>query len=86
MITAAGAFQGIATPELLGFHPLYLALAIGCGSKPIMWMNDSGFWIVTQMSGMTGPEGLRTLTPQLLVMGVVGLIATMVGAWLFPLM
>ena len=86
MITAAGAFQGIATPELLGFHPLDLARAIGCGSKPIMWMNDSGFWIVTQMSGMTGPEGLRTLTPQLLVMGVVGLIATMVGAWLFPLM
>jgi GntP family gluconate:H+ symporter len=86
MITAAAAFQGLATPELLGFHPVYLALAIGCGSKPIMWMNDSGFWIITQMSGMTGPEGLRTLTPQLLVMGIAGLGAVMFGAWLFPLL
>ena len=86
MITAAAAFQGMASAELLGFHPLYLALAIGCGSKPIMWMNDSGFWIITQMSGMTGPEGLRTLTPQLLIMGLVGLAATMAGAWLVPLL
>lgn len=85
MITAAGAFQGLATAAQLGFHPLYLALAIGCGSKPIMWMNDSGFWIITQMSGMTAREGLRTLTPQLLIMGIVGLLATMIGAALWPL-
>ena len=26
------------------YPPVYLALAIGCGAKPIPWMNDSGFW------------------------------------------
>ena len=34
----------------------------------------------------SAPEGLRTLTPQLLIMGLVGLAATMAGAWLFPLL
>ena len=86
MITAAAAFRGMAVPGHLAFNPVYLALAIGCGSKPIMWMNDSGFWIISQMSGMTGPEGLRTLTPQLLVMGLAGLATVILGAWAFPLL
>ena len=85
MITAAGAFAGIAGAAQLGFHPLYLALVIGCGSKPIWWMNDSGFWVVSQMSGMTEQEGLKTLTPTLLIMGTVGLVVVLIGAALFPL-
>jgi GntP family gluconate:H+ symporter len=85
MITAAGAFAGIAAPAQLGFHPLYLALVIGCGSKPFWWMNDSGFWVVTKMSGLTEKEGLRVLTPISAAMGIVGLIITMIGAKLFPL-
>jgi len=85
MITAAGAFAGVAHAEMLGFNPVYLALAIGCGSKPIWWMNDSGFWVVSQMSGMTEAEGLKTLTPLLVIMGVVGLLCTMALAALFPL-
>ncbi|MDA2924376.1 GntP family permease [Acidobacteria bacterium AH-259-L09] len=85
MITAAGIFAGMADPVQLGFHPLYLALAVGCGSKPIWWMNDSGFWVVSQMSGMTERESLKTLTPFSVLMGVMGLIVIMIGAALFPL-
>ena len=85
MITAAGAFSGLATAGVLSFHPVYLAMAIGCGSKPIWWMNDSGFWVVTQMSEMPEKLALKTLTPMSCIMGVVGLIATMIGAWLWPL-
>jgi GntP family gluconate:H+ symporter len=85
MITASGAFAGIATAEQLGFHPLYLALVIGCGSKPIWWMNDSGFWVVSQMSGMTESESLKALTPSSALAGVVGLIVIMIGAAIFPL-
>ncbi|MCA9019940.1 MAG: GntP family permease, partial [Planctomycetaceae bacterium] len=44
MITTVGILGGITESATLGFHPVYLALAIGCGSKPISWMNDSGFW------------------------------------------
>jgi len=85
MLTAAGAFSGIATVEQLGFHPVYLALVIGCGSKLIMWMNDSGFWVITKMSGMTEKEGLKALVPLNVIMGVIGLLVTMLGAKLFPL-
>jgi GntP family gluconate:H+ symporter len=85
MITASGIVSGFATSGQLAFHPMYLALAIGCGSKPIWWMNDSGFWVVTKMSGMTEQESLRTLTPMSVTMGVTGLVVTMTGAWLLPL-
>ena len=69
----------------LGFHPVYLALAIGCGSKLIPWMNDAGFWIIGQASGMTEAETLKTASIMMCIMGIVGLAATMAGAWLFPL-
>ncbi|MEY4166222.1 MAG: GntP family permease [Blastocatellia bacterium] len=85
MITTAGAFSAMARPEILGFHPVYLAMAIGCGSKPVSWLNDSAFWIMTRMSGMTEREGLKTISPLMLVMGVVGIVVTMIMARLFPL-
>lgn len=85
MITAAGAFSGMARPELLGFHPVYLAMAIGCGSKPVSWLNDSAFWIMTRMSGMTEKEGLQTISPLMLVMGLTGIVVTMLLAWLVPM-
>ncbi len=83
MITAGSILAGI--PEL-PFHRVYLALAIGCGSKPFSWMNDSGFWVICKMSGMTEGETLKTLSPMTAAMGVVGLIVTMIGAVLFPMM
>ncbi len=85
MITSAGAFAGIASAAQLGFHPLYLALAIGCGSKPLWWMNDSAFWIITKMSGMSEEKGLLVLTPILSIMGCTGLVVVLILAALFPL-
>ena len=85
MITAVGIFAPIAAVGGLAFHPLYLALAIGCGSKPYPWMNDSGFWIISTMSGFTGEETLKTASVVISLMGVVGLGVTLLGAWLFPL-
>jgi len=85
MITAVSVLDQFAAPGVLNFHPVYLALAIGCGSKPVAWMADSGFWVICKMSGMTEAEGLQTVTPLSIVMGVAGLIATMAGALLLPM-
>jgi gluconate:H+ symporter, GntP family len=85
MITSVGVLSGMATPEALGFHPLWLALAIGCGSKMIPWMNDSGFWVITKMSGFTEKECLTTFSPMVTLMGIVGLLVVMLLAKLFPL-
>lgn len=84
MITAIGILSGLADASTLGFHPVYLALVIGCGSKVFPWMNDSGFWIITQMSGMEKQETFRYFTILLAVMGCTGLVVIMILARLFP--
>ena len=84
MITAipiAKAFLDAGSP----IAAVYFAVAIGCGSKPIPWMNDGGFWVVAKMSGMTEKQTLRTMTPMMSLQGVAGLILTMLAAWLVPL-
>jgi GntP family gluconate:H+ symporter len=57
----------------LGYHPIYLVMAIGCGSKIGSWMNDSGFWVVSKMGGLTEGETLRSWTITLVLMGLAGL-------------
>ncbi|MBT3383989.1 MAG: GntP family permease [Prolixibacteraceae bacterium] len=84
MITAVGILSGFSDPATLGFHPVYLALVIGCGSKVIPWMNDSGFWIISKMSGFTERETLKTFSVMLTIMGFTGLIVVMVLAKFFP--
>lgn len=81
MITAAGVLQ---VQGSLPFHPVYLAMAIGAGSKPVSWMTDSAFWVITRMSGMTEAEGLRTISPMSIAMGFSALAFTMIFAYLFP--
>lgn len=39
-------------------------------------MNDSGFWVVAKMGGLTEQEALRVLTPMSVVNGTIGLMAT----------
>ena len=85
LITASGILSGMAHNAQLTFHPVYLGLAIGCGSKLVPWMNDAGFWIICKLSNLTEKEALKTISPLLVVMGITGLIIIMIGAQLFPL-
>ncbi len=85
MITTVGIFGGMAASGDLAFHPLYLALAIGCGSKPFPWMNDSGFWIIGRMSGMREKETFRYFSFMISLMGLAGLLVIMIAAFLMPL-
>lgn len=84
MVTAIGIISGAASAGL-SFHPVYLALAIGCGSKIFAWMNDSAFWIITKMSGMEVNETIRHFSTLLLVMAIAGLIAIMILSKFLPL-
>jgi GntP family gluconate:H+ symporter len=85
MMTAVAVVQDLYVPSALDYHPVYLALAIGCGSKPFAWMNDSGFWVITRMSGLTEAEALRTVTPMSAIMGFTGLGVLLVAVNVFPL-
>lgn len=85
MITAAAMLAGIASPETLGFHPVYLATAIGGGSLVGSWMNDSGFWIFAKMGGLTEVEALKSWTPLLSCVGVAALLSSLALAVVLPL-
>lgn len=85
MITVSAIMAPIVQDTPPGFHPVYVACAIGSGSMVGSWMNDSGFWVYKQMSGLTETEALQTWTPLLAVMGVVGYVVTQIAAILVPL-
>jgi GntP family gluconate:H+ symporter len=44
-ITANGMLATMLDGQTLGYHPVYLASAVGYGSLVGAWMNNSGFWL-----------------------------------------
>ena len=85
MITAAPIAKAFIESGSAHVHPVYFAIAIGCGSKPVAWMNDAGFWIISRASGLTERETLRTVTPMMALQGFAGLALTMLCAWVWPM-
>ena len=66
-------------------HPLYLFLAIGFGATGFSWMNDSGFWVVSRLSGFTEKETLKTWTLLLSIIAITGITMTMILSTVMPL-
>jgi H+/gluconate symporter-like permease len=86
MITTSAMMAALgSSPEVLGCHPVYLALAIGCGSMCGSWMNDSGFWVYAKMGGFTEKETLQSWTLMLILIGTSGTLVTIILSVLFPL-
>lgn len=85
MITAGGMVGPLAMGAELSYSALYLALAIGCGSKPISWANDSGFWLIGRMTGMTPIETFKSVSVMMILMSLAGLALLFAGAVFFPL-
>lgn len=85
MIIGSGMIAGIAGGQSLGYHPVYLATAVGSGSLMGSWMNDSGFWVFTKMGGLTESESLRSWTLLLAVLSVCGLGFTVLFSRLLPM-
>jgi GntP family gluconate:H+ symporter len=74
-----------ATNPPLPFNAMYVFLAIGFGSFGLSWMNDSGFWVVSKLGGLTERETLKSWTVLLLALSVAGLIFTLIASRLLPL-
>jgi H+/gluconate symporter-like permease len=85
MITASAMLAAMIDPSTLAFHPVYLATAVGGGSLMGSWMNDSGFWIFSKMSGLTEIESLKSWTPLLLILGTVTLVVTLILSIVLPM-
>ena len=86
MITVSAMMAALGlTQEQLGFNLVYICTAIGAGSCIGSWMNDSGFWIVAKMSGLSETEALKTWTPLLAMLGIISLVMTILLSFVLPL-
>lgn len=85
MIVTSAMFAAMLHDAAIGFHPVYVATAIGSGSLVGSWMNDSGFWIFAKMGGLSELQTLQTWTPLLAVIGVVAMAMTVLLAMTLPL-
>ena len=85
MLTTAAMMIGVTQGADLPYHPMYLFLAIGFGALGFSWMNDSGFRVISRLSGMTERETLRTWTVLAFAMPFAGLLETLLLARVLPL-
>lgn len=86
IITTAGIMYAIiGTGADLPYHPVYVLMAIGFGGIFIEWMNDSGFWVVAKMSGLTEQETLKSFSVVLAVASIVGITQLILLSYLIPL-
>ena len=68
-----------------GANPVYLMMAIGFGGMIAPWYNDSGFWIISEVGGITQMETFKTYSTVATVMSVSGLLTVFVLQLLVPL-
>lgn len=90
MLTSSAMVYPMIDPTVAGnaplpYHPLYIFVAIGFGALSSSWMNDSGFWVVNRLSGMTEAETLKSWTVMLTAIAVAGLLVTLVLSAALPL-
>ncbi len=85
VITASAILAPMVSAAPPPFHPVWVGMAVCSGSMAGSWMNDSGFWVFTTMSGLTEVEALKSRTIVSIVLGVAAFAATVLGAWLVPL-
>lgn len=74
-----------ATNAVLPYHSMYVFLAIGFGSFGWSWMNDSGFWVVSKLGGLTEAETIKSWSVLVTVVSIIGLVVTFTLSRLIPL-
>ncbi len=85
MLTTSAMIAPMLGTESLGYHHVYIYLAIGYGAMTCSWMNDSGFWVVSRLSGMTQRETLKTWSVLSICLAFSGLVVTLIASKLLPL-
>ena len=69
----------------LSCHPVYLAIAALAGGNFIGHVNDSGFWVVTNLSGFSVTGGFKTYTFNTVTLAGMAFILAMLGAKFLPM-
>jgi H+/gluconate symporter-like permease len=83
-ITTMTIMAGAGLAASAGLHPIWIALAALAGGISIGHVNDSGFWVTTNLSGLTVTGGLKMYTLSVFLISAIVLIFTLVGSALMP--
>ncbi|WP_157148930.1 GntP family permease [Brachyspira pilosicoli] len=67
-------------PAEIGIHPVWLAIICLSGSLSMGHVNDSGFWVSTNIAGFSITGGLKTYTLGNAIVAVLAAIISIVGA------
>jgi GntP family gluconate:H+ symporter len=78
-ITVASELLAPVLASATGTNRELAIVAIGCGSLFLSHLNDSGFWIVKECLGLSIGETLRTWTITETIIGIVGLLLTLLA-------
>jgi Gnt-I system low-affinity gluconate transporter len=79
MITAAGLIAPIlATMSLSDPQLALITIAIAAGASGLSYVNDSGFWLVSRLFGISEKETLATWTVSTTLIAVTGLTCTLI--------
>jgi GntP family gluconate:H+ symporter len=85
MLTTTAIVYPLMADGSLPFHPIYIFLSTGFGAMGVSWMNDSGFWIVSKLTGFTERETLASWTVLLAAISLIGFITTLALSAVLPL-
>ena len=69
----------------LTVNPVYMLMAVGCGGMIAPWYNDSGFWIISEVAGITQAETFKTYSASATIMSISGLLVVLVMSTILPL-
>lgn len=72
-----------AVPAAVGVHPVWMAIACLSGSLSCGHVNDSGFWVSTNLSGFSITGGLKTYTLGNAFVAVFAMLFAIVGSFVF---
>ncbi|MGC8828802.1 MAG: GntP family permease [Verrucomicrobiia bacterium] len=75
----------VSSSGALPYHPIYIFASIGFGAMIFSWMNDSGFWVISRLSGFTEKETLKTWSLIVTINSVAGLVECLILSKLLPL-
>jgi GntP family gluconate:H+ symporter len=77
----------IMAPLAGGFaaNTVYLMMAIGFGGMIAPWYNDSGFWVVSEVGGITQLETFKSYSAVCTIMSISGLVLVFVLQLLAPM-
>ncbi|MDY3281586.1 GntP family permease [Dysosmobacter sp.] len=82
-ITSMTIMSGVLEATSATINPYCVVLACIAGTMSLHHFNDSGFWVVTNMSGFTPQGGLKTYSTALCIMSILLFTLAVVGSFIF---